>query len=115
MPLSVNLSSIINYIGITLVLHSTYSCLQHREKAITEFEVDVGTYQPPLDVIIEVLLGFCLCLFGQLMAVGPFLEVRATAASKKELMAPPHRTRDFDIYVTRGKVLAMAREKLKGL
>eukprot|EP00956_Cyclotella_meneghiniana_P008119 scaffold10804_cov53-Cyclotella_meneghiniana.AAC.1 len=60
-------------LGTVLILHSTYSCLQYRSLAIAADLPD--TSSPPMDVVIEVLTGFLLCLAGQLMC-GTFHEVR---------------------------------------
>ena len=67
-----------------------------------------STSTPPLDVVLEVLLGFSLCALGQL-ASGPFLEVRAKI-SGGGIAAPMYRSRDFDIYNNRGRAIAKARK-----
>jgi len=63
----------------------------------------------------EILLAFFLCLTGQIMQVGPFLEIKANSLNRKELMSPPYRTRDFDSYNTRLGLFEKARtlRKLK--
>ena len=73
---------------------------------------------PPVDVVIEVFLGFALCLLGQLMC-GPFHEIRISVGSgsdggigkrcRGELLAPAYRTRDFDLFTTRVRALSVAR------
>uniref|UniRef100_A0A7R9W276 Membrane magnesium transporter n=1 Tax=Pseudictyota dubia TaxID=2749911 RepID=A0A7R9W276_9STRA len=105
-----SLQSILSTVGALLVMHSTYSCLHYRSILLSAGDVPPGfsTTKPPSDVVIEVLVGFALCLIGQL-ACGPFLEVRASTRGR-EVAAPPYRTRDFDIYNNRGKALAKARK-----
>mmetsp|Transcript_1004 Transcript_1004/g.1752 ORF Transcript_1004/g.1752 Transcript_1004/m.1752 type:complete len:117 (-) Transcript_1004:332-682(-) len=106
--------SILTTIGVLLILHSTYSCLHYRSLAIAADLPD--TSSPPIDVVIEVFLGFVLCLVGQLLC-GPFHNVRVSGGSllgpirksRGEIIAPSHRTRDFDLFTTRTKVLAMAK------
>eukprot|EP00578_Thalassiosira_sp_NH16_P008625 CAMPEP_0181122896 /NCGR_PEP_ID=MMETSP1071-20121207/25571_1 /TAXON_ID=35127 /ORGANISM="Thalassiosira sp., Strain NH16" /LENGTH=84 /DNA_ID=CAMNT_0023207923 /DNA_START=369 /DNA_END=623 /DNA_ORIENTATION=+ len=74
------------------------------------------TSSPPLDVVIEVFLGFALCLVGQLLC-GPFHQVRTSGGSllgsiqksRAEIIAPAYRTRDFDLFTTRVKALSMAK------
>jgi hypothetical protein len=95
-------------LGTVLILHSTYSCLQYRSLAIAADLPD--TSSPPLDVVVEVFLGFAFCLIGQLMC-GAFHEVRksGTSVGRGEIVAPAYRTRDFDLFATRARMLAGVR------
>mmetsp|Transcript_37088 Transcript_37088/g.80083 ORF Transcript_37088/g.80083 Transcript_37088/m.80083 type:complete len:202 (+) Transcript_37088:22-627(+) len=117
---SLTSTPILTTIGVLLILHSTYSCLHYRSLAIA---ADLpNTSSPPLDVVIEVILGFALCLIGQLLC-GPFHEVRVVSSggggsllgrsiqkkSRGEIIAPAYRTRDFDLFTTRAKALSMAK------
>ena len=43
------------------------------------------------------------------MHVGPLLEIHANSVNRRELMAPPYRTRDFDLYNTRRGLFERAR------
>jgi hypothetical protein len=108
-------------IGTLLILHSTYSCLHYRSLAIAADRPD--TSSPPADVVVEVFLGFALCLAGQLMC-GPFHRVRMSAGKllggiqkkrggslRSEIIAPAYRTRDYDLFTTRVKALSMAMRK----
>ena len=117
-------NSTLTTIGVILILHSTYSCLQYRSLALAADIPD--TSSPPIDVIIEVLLGFIICLVGQL-SCGQFHQVRRGVASgsmllgkiesqnsvsnqlKGEIIAPAYRTRDFDLFNTRMKSLSIAK------
>ena len=117
-------NSTLTTIGVILILHSTYSCLQYRSLALAADIPD--TSSPPIDVIIEVLLGFIICLVGQL-SCGHFHQVRRGVASgsmllgkiepqnsvsnqlKGEIIAPAYRTRDFDLFTTRMKTLSIAK------
>ena len=54
-----------------------------------------------MDVLLEVTCAFFLCLLGQLIQMGPLLEIQANAINRREIMAPPYLTRDFDSYNTR--------------
>ena len=114
--MSLSGNSMLTTIGVVLILHSTYSCLQYRSLAMAADLPD--TNSPPLDVIIEVFLGFALCLVGQLLC-GPFHTVRSGGGSllggiqksniRGEIIAPAYRTRDFDLFTTRIKALSMAK------
>ena len=103
--------STLTIIGVVLILHSTYSCLHYRSLAMAADLSD--TSSPPIDVAIEVFLGFALCLVGQLLC-GPFHKVRVSGGSgsskgRVEIIAPAYRTRDFDLFTTRIKALSMAK------
>jgi hypothetical protein len=121
-------NSTLTTIGAMLILHSTYSCLHYRSLAIAADLPD--TSSPPLDVVVEVLLGFALCLAGQLMC-GPFHRVRVYGGallggiervkngggesggsrSRREIIAPAYKTRDYDLFNTRVRALSMAMRK----
>lgn len=62
--------------------------------------------------MIEVFLGFSLCLMGQLMC-GYFHEVRklvvGIGGKRGEIVAPAHRSRDFDLFAPRARALAAIR------
>lgn len=98
--------SILTTIGTLLIFHSTYSCLHYRSLATAADLPDASS--PPADVVVEAFLGFALCLAGQLLC-GPFHRVRAAGSGRREIVAPPYRTRDFDLFNTRAKALAMAK------
>jgi hypothetical protein len=80
--------------GSVFILHSAYSCLHFRSL------MQGATLGPPPDVVIEVLLGFALCLIGASLYVGPLLPTRSSNSSSKdfELVAPPYRSRDFVLF-----------------
>ena len=109
-------STVLFAVGTILILHSAYSCSHYREllQSLRDsgMEEDVLLHQPrlPLDVWMEVAFGFGSILISELIRPGSALRpIQQTAASKRgqppPLMAPPYRTRDFDIYATRAKVL----------
>eukprot|EP00541_Cyclophora_tenuis_P002154 CAMPEP_0116560554 /NCGR_PEP_ID=MMETSP0397-20121206/11063_1 /TAXON_ID=216820 /ORGANISM="Cyclophora tenuis, Strain ECT3854" /LENGTH=105 /DNA_ID=CAMNT_0004086541 /DNA_START=1 /DNA_END=318 /DNA_ORIENTATION=- len=81
-------------IGVLLVLHSAFSCQQYRG-LVSSMPSELVSI-PPTDVVVEVGLGFLLCLVGQLVGVG---SVRPIVGPKhKPIVAPPYQTRDFDKY-----------------
>lgn len=110
-------SRIITPLGIIILLHSAYSCLHYRSiistSSLDDFLQEKGynVSSPPKDVIIEVLIGFICCLFGQLLQVGKFLPV--VGSERVELRAPVHVTRDFDLFCTRMKIVADAKKARK--
>ena len=106
-----SVSTLLSSLGALLVLHSAYSALHYRAILLSVADVPdhLSPDQPPADVVLEVLLGFSLCLVGQL-AGNTFVGVRATTAGGKRVSqtAPAYRTRDFDIFVTRAAGIAKA-------
>lgn len=97
-----SLPSIMTSLGAILVFHSAYVCLQYRS-LLLELDLSETHKLPPIDVYMELGVGFLLCLVGQLLFVGNCIEVTGFGRSLK---APAYRTRDFDIYINRAAVLA---------
>ena len=129
-------NSILTTVGCLLIIHSAYSCLHYRSLALVADLPD--TSSPPIDVIIEVIIGFVTCLVGQLMC-GSFHRVRSVPGGsllggfpkskgggssssrhhrqyiQGEIVAPVYRTRDFDLFTTaaasrRSKALSRLKE-----
>ncbi len=107
---AITIANITTCIGLLLVCHSAYSCLHYRS---LELVVDRGggstissrgmngTSAPPMDVILEVFVGFLLCLCGQLVSIGPLVEINKSSSTTKPIVAPMYKSRVFDIYNTR--------------
>jgi hypothetical protein len=113
--------------GALLMLHAAYSCMHYRSilmdldlldatssasasSSAGETVVSETVAVPPMDVYIEVLLAFGLLLLGELLGMGPLqsvelLSTSSSGISHKPLVAPAHKTRDFDIYSNRSKIL----------
>jgi hypothetical protein len=94
-----------NYLGMIVLLHAAYSNLHYRS-ILSSSTLDVLQYginpaSPPIDVVIEVLIGFSLCLMATLIGSGPFTKV--TGEGRNQIKAPPHISRDFDLFCTRAK------------
>lgn len=128
--MSLSGNSILTTLGCLLIIHSAYSCLHYRSLTLVADLPD--TSSPPIDVSIEVILGFVTCLAGQLMC-GPFHKVRVIGGpllgglpqSKKsgnshgyiqgEIVAPIYRTRDFDLFnISSAARRSMVMTRLKG-
>jgi hypothetical protein len=93
-------------IGVILLLHAAYSCLHYRMLLLDvgEDSAERLTQKAPWDVWVEVGLALVLVWMGELTRSGsalyPVSNNTATVAQapRKTFMAPPYRTRDFDIY-----------------
>ena len=94
-------ASLMRFAGVALILHSAFSCLHYR--GLVEELPDMQI--PPLDVKIELGVGFLLTLVGQIMAVGP---VRSIMGSKG--MISQYKTRDFDHYQNRAAAMYKAKK-----
>ena len=90
------------------MLHSAYSCM-HCRALLQDLDLIQEDGQndypiPPVDVYIEVSIAFGLILLGELISVGKLQPVDVLASQdRKPLVAPAHRTRDFDIYNNRSR------------
>jgi len=102
------MSSLLFSTGTLVLLHAAYSCLHFREivKDLEESEdVFVEPRIPPLDVIVEVAIGFFLILVAELTRDGSRLQPITKTSAQRPMMAPPYKSREYDVYSTRGKAL----------
>lgn len=60
---------------------------------------------PPLDVLLEVAVGFLSLLVAEFVREGSMLRPIQSYENQMPLAAPVYKTRDFDIYTTRAKRL----------
>ena len=105
-----SISFVLKATGALLMLHAAYSCMHYRSilQDLDLLEIRAGT---PSDVYAEVAVSFFLVLLGELIAMGPLqsVEVLTTTSGgtekKQPLVAHPHKTRDFDVYSNRSKLL----------
>mmetsp|Transcript_17958 Transcript_17958/g.17312 ORF Transcript_17958/g.17312 Transcript_17958/m.17312 type:complete len:109 (-) Transcript_17958:346-672(-) len=104
-------TSILTIVGVCLLLHSAYSCQQYRS-ILSAFPVDLpASYdpaKPPLDVVIECIVGFVFCLLAKVLETGPYLVV-ISGTGEKGRSAPLYETRDFDSFNTRVRILAKSK------
>jgi len=109
-------SSALFAIGTLLLLHAAYSCSHYREllQALSNsgIDEDLIANQPslPVDIWLEVSLGFLTILWSELVRAGSALRPIWRGGNQKgkglpPLIAPAYQTRDFDIYATRAKAL----------
>jgi hypothetical protein len=97
-------SSLPTGLGFLLMIHAAYSCLHYRS-ILKDLDLEESFAIPPMDVYVEVGISFAALLLGQLWGVGSFQSVDVFAKSHRPLVAPVYRTRDFDIYEHRSKVI----------
>mmetsp|Transcript_11428 Transcript_11428/g.32901 ORF Transcript_11428/g.32901 Transcript_11428/m.32901 type:complete len:140 (-) Transcript_11428:514-933(-) len=120
--------------GALMIVHAAYSCMHYRSllqdmdllsdtaaaatasssstaaESLSSAESAAATEAsimmiPPIDVYVELALAFGLLLVGELIGMGPLQSVELSGSKRTPLAAPAHRTRDFDIYCNRSRVL----------
>mmetsp|Transcript_19306 Transcript_19306/g.27158 ORF Transcript_19306/g.27158 Transcript_19306/m.27158 type:complete len:113 (+) Transcript_19306:165-503(+) len=104
-------SRILSPLGAIILLHSAYSCLHYRSilsSSTVDLPSDLYSSSPPQDVVVECIAGFVLCLLGQLSQAGSLQVIRGEG--RIEMQAPSFKTRDFDIFNTRAKVISTAKQ-----
>jgi hypothetical protein len=99
-----SLASLLTGFGSVLMVHAAYSCLHYRS-ILQDLDLEESFAIPPADVYIEVGISFGVLLLGQLLGAGTFQSVEVFAKHRRPLVAPVYRTRDFDIYEHRSKVI----------
>jgi Membrane magnesium transporter len=107
--------------GTLLLLHAAYS-LQHYRSLIQDLEeastgvsmdvqvTDSTVYRvPPIDVWVEMCLAFGILLVAELTRTGSSLQpvTVSKGVKQKPMMAAPFVSRDFDIYTSRSRGLAL--------
>mmetsp|Transcript_7918 Transcript_7918/g.15390 ORF Transcript_7918/g.15390 Transcript_7918/m.15390 type:complete len:139 (+) Transcript_7918:173-589(+) len=124
--------------GALFMVHAAYSCMHYRsllqdmDLLLTDgdgvIDADLAAAEsstaesttttmammiPPLDVYAELGLAFALLLLGELIGMGPLQSVEL-GSSSKPLAAPSYRTRDFDVYSNRSKIMLHRVVKVAG-
>mmetsp|Transcript_46486 Transcript_46486/g.88768 ORF Transcript_46486/g.88768 Transcript_46486/m.88768 type:complete len:108 (+) Transcript_46486:179-502(+) len=65
---------IIMFVGIAFLLHAAYATINYRTHLkLHHLEFD----RPPLQVLIEVVIGTLLCLWNGLNVAGDFIEIKS--------------------------------------
>ena len=105
-----SLASLSKVFGAFLMLHAAYSCMHYRS-ILQDLDLLELESKSPMDVYIEVAVAFFLILAGELIGMGPLQSVEVLASNeaklekKQPIVAHPHKTRDFDVYSNRSKLL----------
>ncbi|KAI5665270.1 hypothetical protein M9H77_24593 [Catharanthus roseus] len=92
----------VGVLGVLIFFHAAYSTVQYRALLkITEEEFS----GPPMNVVIELLVGFVLCMWAGLTVPGKFLSI-LPYSEENRVVALPANT-DFMIFNHRGKALPL--------
>ncbi|KAF3441832.1 hypothetical protein FNV43_RR15747 [Rhamnella rubrinervis] len=103
------LGFVVGVFGVLILAHAAYSTVQYRGLLKIMEEEFSG---PPMNVVIELLLGFVLCMWAALTAPGKFLSIHPYSEENRIVSLPA--SLDFMIFNHRGKALPLEMDvKLK--
>ncbi|KAK9733363.1 hypothetical protein RND81_04G062500 [Saponaria officinalis] len=99
----------IGALGVLILSHAAYSTIQYRGLLkITEEEFS----GPPINVLIELILGFLFCIYAGLIVPGKFQSIHPDSEENRIVSLPENL--DFMIFNHRGRVVPLELEtKLK--
>ncbi|KAL3536246.1 hypothetical protein ACH5RR_004707 [Cinchona calisaya] len=87
-------------VGILILSHAAYSTIQYRALLkITEEEFS----GPPINVVMELMVGLVLCMWAALTVPGKFLSVLPHSDENRVVALPTNL--DFMIFNHRGKAI----------
>eukprot|EP00615_Pteridomonas_danica_P001583 CAMPEP_0114336656 /NCGR_PEP_ID=MMETSP0101-20121206/5859_1 /TAXON_ID=38822 ORGANISM="Pteridomonas danica, Strain PT" /NCGR_SAMPLE_ID=MMETSP0101 /ASSEMBLY_ACC=CAM_ASM_000211 /LENGTH=105 /DNA_ID=CAMNT_0001468665 /DNA_START=41 /DNA_END=358 /DNA_ORIENTATION=+ len=92
----------LNIVGMLILIHAAYSAAHY--KALVA-DLNEKTQGPPLDVMVEVAVGFAICMIGSVMSAQKLRPVKGGYDTMNKtfdsLSSPP----DFHTFSHRGQVL----------
>ncbi|KAK9124182.1 hypothetical protein Sjap_013784 [Stephania japonica] len=95
-----NLGFTIGVLGVLILAHAAYSTIQYRGLLKIVEEEFSG---PPMNVVLELLLGLFLCLWAALSVPGKFVSIHPDSDDNRIVSLPDNL--DFMIFNHRGRVL----------
>ncbi|KAL8154299.1 hypothetical protein V2J09_012059 [Rumex salicifolius] len=100
---------IIGILGLLFLSHAAYSTIQYRGLLKIMEEEFSG---PPMTVVLELILGFMLCMYAGLSVPGKFLAINPDSEENRIISLPDNL--DFMTFNHRGRVILTGAEmKLK--
>ncbi|KAJ9181550.1 hypothetical protein P3X46_009671 [Hevea brasiliensis] len=95
--------------GVLILAHAAYSTIQYRGLLKIMEEEFSG---PPMNVVVELLVGLVLCMWAALTVPGKFLSIHPHSDENRIVSLPANM--DFMVFNHRGKVFPSAMDlKLK--
>ncbi|KAH7853605.1 hypothetical protein Vadar_004661 [Vaccinium darrowii] len=89
-------------VGVLILSHAAYSTIQYRSLLkITEEEFS----GPPINVVVELLLGLVFCMWAALTVPGKFLSILPHSEENRVVSLPANL--DFMIFNHRGKAFPL--------
>ncbi|XP_043702984.1 membrane magnesium transporter [Telopea speciosissima] len=90
---------LIGVIGVAILGHAAYSTIQYRSLLKILEEEFSG---PPMNVVVELILGLAFCMFAALSVPGKFLSILPDSDENRIVSLPDNL--DFMVFNHRGKV-----------
>ncbi|KAH0895365.1 hypothetical protein HID58_044933 [Brassica napus] len=94
-----NLGFVIGVIGVLILSHAAYSTIQYRGLLKITEEEFTG---PPLNVVLELIVGLALCMWAALTFPGKFLSIHPDSDENRAVSLPDNS--DFMIFNHRGRL-----------
>uniref|UniRef100_A0A5B6YN57 Uncharacterized protein n=1 Tax=Davidia involucrata TaxID=16924 RepID=A0A5B6YN57_DAVIN len=92
------LGFVVGVLGVLILSHAAYSTIQYRALLkITEEEFS----GPPMNVVVELILGLIFCMWAALTVPGKFLSIHLDSEENRIVSLPGNL--DFMIFNHRGK------------
>ncbi|CAI9097978.1 OLC1v1034507C1 [Oldenlandia corymbosa var. corymbosa] len=89
--------------GVLILFHAAYSTIQYRALLkITEEEFS----GPPMNVVMELLVGLVLCMWAALVVPGKFLSILPHSDENRVVALPANL--DFMMFNHRGRAIPLA-------
>ncbi|KAI9153337.1 hypothetical protein LWI28_009785 [Acer negundo] len=95
------LGFVVGVVGVVILSHAAYSTIQYRSLLKIMEEEFSG---PPMNVVVELLLGLVLCMWAALTVPGNFLSIKLDTDENRMVSLPGNL--DFMIFNHRGKVFS---------
>ncbi|KAJ4704937.1 membrane magnesium transporter [Melia azedarach] len=90
---------VVGVLGVVILAHAAYSTVQYRGLLkIMEEEFS----NPPMNVVVELLLGLVLCMWAALTVPGKFMSIHPDSEDNRMVSLPGNL--EFMIFNHRGKV-----------
>ncbi|KAL0728686.1 hypothetical protein Bca4012_024779 [Brassica carinata] len=94
-----NLGFVIGVLGVLILSHAAYSTIQYRGLLKITEEEFTG---PPLNVVLELIVGLALCMWAALTFPGKFLSIHPDSDENRAVSLPDNS--DFMIFNHRGRL-----------
>ncbi|XP_062167817.1 membrane magnesium transporter-like [Alnus glutinosa] len=101
------LGFVVGVFGVLILVHAAYSTIQYRGVLEIMEEEFSG---PPMNVMVELLLGLVFCVWAALTVPGKFLSVHPHSEDNRIVSLPANL--DFMIFNHRGKVFPLVWKRI---
>ncbi|XP_019167750.1 membrane magnesium transporter [Ipomoea triloba] len=100
--MGMSIGFLVGTFGVLILSHAAYSTIQYRALLkITEEEFS----GPPINVVMELIIGLVLCIWAALIVPGKFLSIHPQSEENRVVALPANL--DFMIFNHRGKAFPL--------